>query len=130
MFRNILFASHTTSNTILWNFFLLKKTPTTSVTFLLRRFAKGIWIPSMIMTPSNVRYTCKIFKTSHDVFQMLTWKNTDVYLNNYFLSINTSQTMLTYFLIVDAPTLNQSAICVALNSKKIKNNNSHNIFNF
>jgi hypothetical protein len=31
------------------------------------------------------------------------------------LSINTSQTMSTYFLIVDAPTLNRLIICVALN---------------
>jgi hypothetical protein len=51
MFQNILFASHTTCNTILWNFFLLKKISTTNVTLLLKIFAKGIQVPSMIMTP-------------------------------------------------------------------------------
>jgi hypothetical protein len=36
-------------------------------------------------------------------------------LINLSLSINTSQRMSTYFLIVDAPTLNRLTICVALN---------------
>jgi hypothetical protein len=30
---------------------------------------------SSIYSSTNVKYTCKIFKTSNDVLQMLIWKN-------------------------------------------------------
>jgi len=51
-----------------------------------------------------------------------------MYLSNIlFLSVQTSQTMSTCFPIVEAPTLKQSAICVALwPMSKSVNDNSHN----
>ncbi len=35
---------------------------------------------SSIYSSTNVRYICKIFKMSHDVLQMLIWKNINVFI--------------------------------------------------
>jgi hypothetical protein len=63
----------------------------------------------------NIRELCMIFKIDDNVFETLTIMKINVYAKHFFLSVNTSKTMLTYFLIVDGSTLNWLTICVALN---------------
>ncbi len=113
MFQKILSTSHMACNTILWNFFLLKKSPIASVIFLFRRFAKRMWVPSIAPHMLGIlvrfsKWTMTSFKSTLEGILMYL-------LNNLSLSISTSQIMSTYFLIVDAPTLNRSVVCVALN---------------
>jgi hypothetical protein len=106
MFQKILFTSCIACNIILWNFFLLKKIISKCNSLVWKVCQSNV---SSIYNCTNVRYTYKIFKTSNEV---LTWNNTDVCTKQF---VFVKQTISTYIQIVNAPTLNQSAICVALN---------------
>jgi hypothetical protein len=82
-------------STILWNLFLLKKTPTTNVAFLLKRFATRMWIPSIVpqMLGIHVRFS------KQATMSLKCWlEGILIYLlNNFFWLVNTSQTMSAYF---------------------------------
>jgi hypothetical protein len=72
-----------------------------------------MWVPSIAsqMLGVPVRFskrTMMSFKHWHEKILIYL-------LKNLFLSITTLETMSTYFLIVDAPTLNQLAMYVTLN---------------
>ncbi len=95
MFQKILSASHMNCNTTLWNFFLLKKSLISNVTFLFGRSTKGMWV--LFIAPQMLSIPIKFSKWAMISFKR--WpKGILMYLlNNLFLSINTSQTMWTYF---------------------------------
>lgn len=97
---------------MLWNFFQLKKSLYANVTSLPGRSANGIWVPSI--APQTFGNPVSSWNWSM-IFYKRWPSGMLMYLSNIlFLSDQTSQTMSTCFLIVEAPTLKGSAICVAL----------------
>jgi hypothetical protein len=93
-------------------FFLLKKSLVASVTLLLGSDVNGMWVP--FMAPQILGKLIRSWKW-FIIFYKRSPDGLLLYLlNNLFLSHRVSHTMSTYFLMVDAPTLNQSALCVAL----------------
>ncbi len=98
--------------TMLWIFFLLKKSLVASVILLLGSDVNGMWVqftaPQILGKPiRSWKQSIILYKWSLDGILIYL-------LNNLFLSHRVSHTMSTYFLMVDAPTLNWSALCVAL----------------
>jgi hypothetical protein len=73
-FQNILFASQIPCKTILWNFFLLKKSLVTRITLLFGRLANGMCV---IYSAANIRQACYIPEVLNDDLQSISRRNTN-----------------------------------------------------
>jgi hypothetical protein len=110
--------------TMLWNFFLLKKSLATNVTLLLGKDANDMWVPSMaleILGKLAISWKWSIIFYKWSLDEILIYL-----LNNLFLSHKTSHTMSTYFLMVDVPTLNQLVmVCGTISMSQPINHNGY-----
>ncbi len=111
-FQIFLFALQIAYITMLWILFLLKKSLVASVIFLLGNDANGMWV--LFVVPQILGKPIRSWKQSI-IFYKQSLDGILIYsLNNLFLSHRVSHTMSTYFLMVDAPTLNWLAMFMAL----------------